>query len=330
MSRQDVNSIHFITGVAGFIGRCLAQRLIGEGAFVAGFDNLSRGTLRNLAAFSHSPGFLFQQTELTDIDAYRSAFNRALEWCPQGRIIVWHLAANSDILAGVRDPAVDLRDTYLTTFNTLQMMQDRKLTEIAFASTSAIYGPLAGPLHEDMGPLFPISGYGAMKLASEASISAAVESFLHRAWIYRFPNVVGPFATHGVIFDFLKKLQQNSAELEVLGNGRQCKPYLLVDELVDAMLFISQNSTQRLNYYNIGPLDEGMTVRAIAEEVVRVARPGAGIRYTGGDKGWVGDVPKFNYCIEKLQKLGWQPRHSSEQAVKVAVQALWNEPECRP
>jgi UDP-glucose 4-epimerase len=324
-----LSDIHLITGVAGFVGRCLTERLLNEGAFVAGFDNLSRGTLRNMSAFRDSPRFLFQQTELTDLDAYLAAFDHAMQWSPAGRTIVWHLAANSDIQAGVRDPGVDLRDTFLTTFNTLAMMRERALTEIVFASTSAVYGPLTGPLHEDAGPLFPISSYGAMKLASEASISAAAESFLSHAWICRFPNVIGAYATHGVIYDFLNKLQRSPGELEVLGDGNQCKPYLLVDELVDAMLFISANSKDRLNYFNIGPPDSGVTVRAIAEEVVRVAAPGAGIRYTGGDRGWVGDVPRFNYSIAKLQKLGWHPRSSSEQAVKAAVQALWNDPECR-
>lgn len=325
-----MSEIHLITGVAGFIGRCLAQRLIDAGAFVAGFDNWSRGTPGNLAAFRDSPRFLFEEADLADFDACRAAFDRALQWCPPGEIAVWHLAANSDILAGVRDPTVDLRDTYLTTFNTLRIMRERKLPRIAFASTSAIYGPLTGPLHEDAGPLFPISNYGAMKLASEALISAAVEAFLERAWIYRFPNVVGSFATHGVIYDFMNKLRQSPGELEVLGNGKQCKPYLLVDELVDAMLFIQEKSGERINYYNIGPLDEGMTVTAIAEEVVRVASPGARLRYTGGDKGWVGDVPRFHYSTRKLQELGWQPQSSSEQAVKIAVQALWREPACKP
>jgi UDP-glucose 4-epimerase len=324
-----MNSIHLITGAAGFIGRCLSKRLTDSGAFVAGIDNLSRGTLRNIEAFHSSPNFFFRQAEITDYDAFLKASDEALQWMPEGPVTVWHLAANSDIQAGVRDPAVDLRDTFLTTFNTLRMMRERKLTRIAFASTSAVYGPLAGPLSEDAGPLFPVSGYGAMKLASEASISAAVESFLEHAWIYRFPNVVGAFATHGVIFDFLNKLKKSTSELEVLGNGNQCKPYLLVDELVDAMLFIQEKSRERLNYFNIGPLDEGTTVREIAEEVVSVAAPGAAIRYTGGDKGWVGDVPRFSYSVAKLQKLGWTPTCSSRQAIRSTVESLWQDAECR-
>jgi UDP-glucose 4-epimerase len=325
-----VNEIHLITGVAGFIGRCLAQRLLESGAFVAGFDNLSRGTRGNMAEFRNSSRFLFQEVDLADSDACLAAFGLALDRCPPGNAVVWHLAANSDIQAGVLDPSVDLRDTFLTTFNVLRAMRDHQLKDLSFASTSAVYGSLSGPLREDSGPLFPVSSYGAMKLASEASISAALEAFLDRVSIFRFPNVVGPFATHGVIYDLLNKLRNTPHELEVLGNGQQCKPYLLVHELVDAMLFIRQNAGDALNCFNIGPPDEGMTVREIAEEVVRVAAPEANIRYTGGDKGWIGDVPKFHYSILKLQRLGWSPRSSSQEAIKAAVQAVWHERECRP
>src|ERR1700722_8938826 len=135
-----MSETHLITGVAGFIGRCLTQRLLNTGVSVIWLDNLSRGTPGNLSTFVDSPLFFFQKTELTDLDAFSAAVQRALNWAPQGNVTVWHLAANSDILAGVRDPSVDLRDTFLTTFNTLRVMRDCKLTRIAFASTSAIYG----------------------------------------------------------------------------------------------------------------------------------------------------------------------------------------------
>ena len=138
---------------------------------------------------------------------------------------VWHLAANSDIAAGVADPSIDLRDTFLTTFHTLQIMREFDIPRIVFASTSAIYGSHSGLLVEETGPLFPISSYGAMKLASEASISASVESCLQQAWICRFPNVIGPRATHGIIYDLLRKLAKSPQDLEVLGDGTQQKPF---------------------------------------------------------------------------------------------------------
>jgi UDP-glucose 4-epimerase len=199
-------------------------------------------------------------------------------------------------------------------------MRNTGATKLVFASTSAVYGNLVDILlTEDIGPLFPISNYGAMKLASEASISAAVESFLEHAWIMRFPNVIGPRATHGIIYDLLHKLAAGPAALEVLGDGTQQKPYLHVAELVEAMFFIRDNSNAPLNYYNIGPADTGVTVRSIAEAVIRCAAPHLPIRYTGGSKGWTGDVPKFAYSIEKLRSLGWSAKLSSAQAVERAV-----------
>jgi UDP-glucose 4-epimerase len=233
--------------------------------------------------------------------------------------ITWHLAANSDIRAGVTDPEVDLRDTFMTTFNVLKLMRELKIPQLAFASTSAIYGVHDKKLVEDLGPLFPISNYGAMKLASEACISAAVESYLQRAWVFRFPNVVGSRSTHGVIYDFVQKLKANPNELEVLGDGAQEKPYFHVADLLDAMLFIVERAGDKLNFFNIGTADTATTVRYIAETVVRHMSPKATIRYTGGTKGWVGDVPKFNYSIKKLSKLGWTPRLTSVEAVDRAV-----------
>ena len=174
-------------------------------------------------------------------------------------------------------------------------------------------------LKEDTGPLLPVSNYGAMKLASEGSITAALERFLERVWICRFPNVIGSRATHGVIFDLLKKLRANPAELEVLGDGTQEKPYLHVSELVDAMLFLFERGRERLNCYNIAPEIGATTVRFIAGAVVRAAAPGAKIRYTGGLRGWVGDVPRFLYSTEKLKSLGWSPKLSSNQAVELAI-----------
>lgn len=310
-----------LPGAAGFIGSHLADRLLAAGHCVAGIDNFTRGHLGNLdAALSH-PRFRFFEADLTDPAAYR----RSIEAAGWKFDAVWHMAANSDISAGVADPSVDLRDTFLTTFHTLAIMRESQIPRLAFASTSAIYGKHDCALTENTGPLFPISNYGAMKLASEALISAAVESFLERAWIFRFPNVIGPRATHGIIYDLIHKLRRNREELEVLGDGTQQKPYLHVSELLDAMLFIAVNANEPLNCFNIGATDEGATVRFIAETVLAAAAPGARIRYTGGNRGWVGDVPRFYYSIEKLAALGWRPTYGSQQAVVRAVSEIYRE-----
>src|SRR5919106_528283 len=302
-----------VTGAAGFIGSYIFDRLLLHGLHVIGIDNFVRGTKDNLKeAFGHQ-NFKMLEVDLAHFDATFTALRDVIS--PGSVEIVWHMAANSDIRAGVADPRVDLNATFMTTFNTLAIMRVFEIGKIAFASSSAVYGEHAGILTEETGPLLPISNYGAMKLASEALVSAAMESFLERAWLFRFPNVIGKRSTHGVIYDFIKKLQANPERLEILGDGNQQKEYLHVSDLLDAMFFIIENATEKLNVFNIGANDQGATVRFIADTVIAAMAPGARKSYTGGRKGWVGDVPHFNYSIEKLQRLGWPPRLTSEQAV---------------
>jgi UDP-glucose 4-epimerase len=312
-----------ITGAAGFIGSHLVDALLARGATIVGIDPLKLGTRRNLELALQNSRFRFHEADINDLARCGQIIAAETEANPFD--MVWHMAANSDIRAGVADPEIDFRYTFLTTHSVLKLMREHKISNLAFASSSAIYGVHAGLLHEDLGPLFPISNYGAMKLASEAAISAAVEAFLGRAWIFRFPNVVGGRATHGAIYDFVRKLKNNPSELEVLGDGFQEKPYLHVSELVDAMLFIVDRARDRLNYFNIGTAGSATTVRYLAEAVVKRMSPRARIRFTGGHKGWVGDVPKFNYSIEKLKKLGWEPRLTSNVAVDRAAEEIVRE-----
>jgi len=306
-----------ITGAAGFIGSHLTDKLLAQGHSVLGVDNMVLGKRANITIALQSSNFIFQELDINDLKAFREFLQAQTKGQPVD--VVWHLAANSDIQAGGANPDIDLERTFLTTYNTLKLMQEFKIPQIVFASTSAIYGELAGALTEKSGPLHPISNYGAMKLASEGIITAALERFLKQAWIYRFPNVVGSRATHGAIYDFLKKLKKNPAELEVLGDGSQEKPYLHVGELVDAMTFLYQNQQNRLNVFNISPDNSASTVRFMAEATVRLAAPGAKIRYTGGSKGWVGDVSKFQYSIEKLKSAGWKPHLTSNETVELAI-----------
>src|SRR6476620_4487837 len=277
MSEPAGNRMVLVTGVAGFIGSHLTDRLLQLGNRVIGIDNFSRGTRGNLAGSLLDPAFQFFERDLSDLSSLREILS-SFEIDT-----VWHMVANSDIGAGVTDPNVDLKDTFLSTFNLLLAMRDARIRKIAFASTSAVYGVHDQTLEENTGPLFPISNYGAMKLASEALISAAVESYLERAWIFRFPNVIGARATHGIIFDLLTKLRRKPADLEVLGDGTQQKPYLHVSELVQAMLWIYEHASDALNWCNIGPPDEGTTVKSIAEAVQRQAAPSTPIRFTGGN-----------------------------------------------
>jgi UDP-glucose 4-epimerase len=304
-----------VTGAAGFIGSHLVDRLLDERHAVVGVDNLSRGTRDNLRSALGNPSFRFIEGDVSApaglLDPLASSGDADT---------IWHLAANSDIAAGVADSRIDIRDTFLTCAGALEIAKATGARRLAFASTSAVYGDVPEPLVETHGPMLPISNYGAMKLAGEALISAGVESHLTQAWFFRFPNVVGSRATHGVINDLFLKLQQDSAELEVLGDGRQQKPYLHVSDLIEAMLFIVANGgSERRQIYNIGPLDDGFAVSDIAAGVVEASGTGARIRYTGGDRGWVGDVPRFAYCVDKLARLGWQPTMSSAEAVARAI-----------
>ena len=303
-----------VTGVAGFIGSHLADRLLGQGHRVVGVDNLSRGMRENLSEALGSPDFHFIEGDVSEPATLLGAL------APHGPAdVIWHLAANSDIAAGVADSRIDIRDTFMTTYGALEIAKAMSAKRLAFASTSAVYGDHPDALTETH-PMLPISNYGAMKLAGEALISAAAESHLDRAWLFRFPNVVGGRATHGVINDLFLKLKRDPAELEVLGDGKQQKPYLHVSDLLEAMFFIVANGGDaRRQIYNIGPEDDGFDVASIAAGVIAASGTGARIRYTGGDRGWVGDVPRFSYSVDKLARLGWRPSMSSADAIARAI-----------
>ncbi len=310
-----------LTGGAGFIASTLIGRLLSSGETVIAVDNLSRGSLDNVKSWLDHPGFAFVRADLSELTEYRDAAMAAAERGPITEI--WHLAANSDIPAGIRHPDVDLRDTFMTTFNTLKVMEEFGIRQIFFASSSAIYGDLQGTrLTESTGPLFPISNYGAMKLASEAVITAGVEKFLDRALIFRFPNVVGVPATHGVLLDFMQRLKQTPDLLQVLGNGTQRKPYLHVTDLVDGMIFVRQHCRSKRDAFNIGPNDDGIAVSQIAEEVVAHIAPGAKLQFGSEDKGWLGDVPRFRYSTQKIKQLGWSPKLNSLGAIRRAIDEI--------
>lgn len=301
-----------ITGGAGFIGSVLVKKMLRDNLDIIVIDKLSLGSVD----FIDLSKIQFYQIDINNIDEVLKVLkgNRIDE--------VWHFAANSNIPLGSEDMNVDLNDTFLSTVSILKIMKKIGCKKIHFSSSSAIYGFNNVRLHEDIGPLMPISNYGAMKLSSEALISASLESFLDKACIYRFPNVVGVPATHGVIFDFIKRLKKDMSRLDVLGNGLQKKTYLHVNELIEAMLYIKEKTENGLNYYNIGAMDDGVFVKQIAEETVKVVSPKAKINYQKSDRGWIGDVPRFHYSTEKLKNLGWSPKLSSLEAIRTAVKEI--------
>ena len=301
-----------VIGGAGFIGSSLIDKMLQDNIDVIVIDKLSLGS----TDFIDTTRVDFHQVDVNNTEKVLKVL--------QGNEIdeVWHLAANSDIPAGVENLSVDLYDTFMSTVSTLEIMRKINCKKLYFASSSAVYGVNKNRLHEDIGPLMPISNYGAMKLSSEALISASLESFLDKVCIYRFPNVVGVPATHGVILDFINKLKKDMSRLDVLGNGTQQKTYLHVSELVEAMLFINKNTNNGMNYFNIGAMDDGVFVKQIAEETTKMISPDAIINYQKTDRGWVGDVPRFYYSVDKLKDLGWTPKMSSLEAIKRAIREI--------
>ena len=304
----------FITGGAGFIGSHLVDCLINSDG-VTVYDNLSSGSKEFIQHHLGNPGFHFIQADLLDFDALNQAIAK--------HDIVFHLAANPDVRAGIANTKLDLQQGTLATHNVLEAMKVNQLGKIVFASSSTVYGE-AGirPVGEDYGPLLPISLYGASKLACEGLISAFCHLFDMQAWIFRFANVVGARSSHGVIFDFINKLKQNATELEILGNGTQEKPYLHVDDCIDGILFGLKHSQERVNVLNLG-VDSSTNVTAIANMLVEaMGLSRVKFSYTGGNRGWRGDIPQVRFDITKMKNLGWKPKYSSDEAVKKAINSL--------
>lgn len=301
-----------ITGGAGFIGSHLSDVLIKENHDISIVDNLLLGSMDNIKHLTNLSSFSFYKEDILNINTLKNIFS-------DGKFdIIFHLAANSDIAKSLENPLIDFNNTFMTTFNILTCMREYNVKNIVFASTSAIYGETNRKITEDYGPLFPASHYGASKLSSEAFISSFAKNYGLIACITRFPNVVGERATHGVILDFINKLKKNPSELEVLGDGEQYKPYLYVKDLVDAILFIWRKQTDEINYFNIG-VETRTKVKDIARMVIEEMGLKASIRYTGGSRGWIGDVPEFDYSLDKLHNLGWKARFTSDEAVRISI-----------
>lgn len=307
-----------VTGGAGFIGSNLCERLVQRGHSVTVADNLILGRREHLAALEPEADFRFVEMDASVPSALDPLFAESAFEC------VFHLAANSDIARSHADPDTDFTNTLKTTWSVLEAMRRHKVGQIVFASTSAIYGEVPGRIREDHGPLLPISHYGAAKLASEAFISSYGENYGIQAWMARFPNVVGNRSTHGAIHDFVRKLQRTPDRLEVLGDGSQIKPYLHVSDLIDAMLIAWDGMGERINVFNVGG-DTRCAVRRMAEIVVEESGLDARIDYTGGDRGWVGDVPSVEYDTTKIRSMGWSPKLDSEAAVRAAARWMFDQ-----
>ncbi|HSP14829.1 MAG TPA: NAD-dependent epimerase/dehydratase family protein [Thermoanaerobaculia bacterium] len=302
-----------VTGAAGFIASNLIPRLLARGDEIWGVDNFFLGKRAYVAKHER---FHFHEFDLLDLQKVIGLFETAK---PD---LVWHLAANSDISYGTTYTDFDLKGGTLVTYNILEAMRRTGVKKIIFSSSGAVYGePSVMPTPEDYGPIFPISLYAASKVACETLVTAFVHNYDMRCWIYRFGNVVGPNPTHGVIHDFVLRLRENRKELKVLGDGTQSKPYVYVEDCIDGIEFGCAQASDAVNCYNLA-VDDQTSVTEIAEwtiEAMGIDRRSIEVKYSGGPRGWKGDVPQVKLDTRRMTKLGWRPKLSSREAVRRTI-----------
>jgi UDP-glucose 4-epimerase len=305
---------YFVTGGAGFIGSHLVDNLVNMG-LVTVYDNLSSGKKEFIQHHLDRENFRFIQADLLERDQLARAMKDS--------DVVFHIAANPEIRAGTQDTELDLKQGIIATYNILEAMRLNSIKKIVFASTSAVYGETSGqPIPEDYGPLQPISLYGASKLASEGLITAFSHLFDMQAWIFRLANVVGKRATHGVIIDFIAKLKQNSGELEILGDGTQEKSYIHVDDCVAGLLYGFQYANAPVNVFNLGNRD-ATSVTTIGHMLIKaMGATNVRLKHTGGNRGWPGDVPQVRLNTSRMEKLGWKPKYTSDEAIRQAIKDI--------
>jgi len=299
-----------VTGGAGFIGSHVVDALIAKGHSVAVVDNLSSGRKEHLAHHFGNRGFRFIQEDLLDKAVLRQAM--------RGQEEVLHLAAKPDVRTYT---AEDFEKDVQITKNVLDAMLENGIKRVVFSSSSTVYGEAEQvPTPEDA-PLRPISKYGESKATCEGLISRYCSEHGMQGWIFRFANVIGERGTHGIIVDFINKLRKNPSELEILGDGRQSKSYLSVQDCVAGMMVGIENASEMVNIFNLG-CEDWISVKRIAEIVSEEMRLKPQFKFTGGMRGWTGDVPKMWLAIDKICSLGWKPNHNSEEAVRKAAKAL--------
>ena len=244
----------------------------------------------------------------------------------QGHDVVFHFASNPDISQAITNPSIDFWQGTVLTQNIVEAMRCTGARQIVYASGSGVYGDYGHELlGEDFGPMLPVSTYGASKLAGESILCAYCHMFGLQAWVFRFGNVVGPRQTHGVLFDFVRRLKADPSHLSIKGDGEQSKPYVHVDDVLNAVWLAWQNTTERFNYFNVAT-DDATTVREIAALAANsLGLSGVRFEYAGGTTGWPGDVPIVRLDNSKMKSLGWRARRNSRQALEDAARALAKE-----
>jgi UDP-glucose 4-epimerase len=312
----------FVSGGAGFIGSHLVAALVERGQFdeVVIYDNFSSGTAEHIAPMQSSGRVRVVAGDLKELATLSDAM--------RGADVVFHLAANPDIAKAVTKPDIDFWEGTFLAQNVLEAMRVNEVRQIFYTSGSGVYGDSPQTVFaESYGPCFPISTYGASKLACEALISAYCHMFGFVGRAFRFANVVGPRQTHGVGYDFIRRLGQDPTQLRILGDGSQCKAYIHVDDVLNAIFLVAQAGeagAEAFDVFNVAT-DDYVTVREIADLAVAesgLTLPAVRYEFTGGDRGWKGDVPKVLFDVQKIRSLGWRATRSSSEALRDSLRSM--------
>jgi UDP-glucose 4-epimerase len=303
-----------ITGCAGFIGSSLVDRLLSQGHQVIGIDNFSTGQSQFIETALKNPAFKLVECDLLDLTALTQTFS--------GGEMVVHFAANADVRFGMEYPRRDLEQNTIATYNVLEAMRANKIKRIAFSSTGSVYGEAAViPTPEDAP--FPIqtSLYGASKLACEGLIAAYCEGFDFQSWIFRFVSILGERYTHGHVFDFYKQLKSDPTKLRVLGNGKQRKSYLYIQDCLDAIQIAVEKADEKVNIFNLG-VDNYCEVNNSIGWIGETLGLQPELEYTGGDRGWIGDNPFILLDTKKICALGWRPKFTIQEGITKTIDFL--------
>jgi UDP-glucose 4-epimerase len=309
-----------LTGGAGFIGSHVLDLLAPSGVHFTVYDNLTNGKLDYIESHLSRPNVTFIKADILDRERLTEA--------TRGQDLVWHLAANTDIINSHDQPSRDLDDCAVGTFNAVEAMRKTGVRDIIFASSGAVYGNICAEqsVTEGAGPFLPVSTYGAGKIASEAFISSFCHVYGLRGWMYRFGNVIGARMTHGVIYDFLGRLQKDPTRLLVRGDGRQEKNYFLVEECIDGMVYgyanVALDDDNPCGVFNLGTPTVSKVIDIARIIVEEMNLPDARIEIEGTKKAWPGDQPRVHFEVGKFTGLGWMSRLNSDQSVRIAVRRM--------
>jgi UDP-glucose 4-epimerase len=309
---------YFVTGGAGFVGSHVTDRLLRDGHYVTVFDNFATGRRQFLERAAASPGFALTEGDVLDEGALSAAM--------AGHDVVMHFAANADVRFGLQHPRKDLEQNTLATFAVLEAMRGNGISRIAFSSTGSVYGePDVFPTPETCPCPIQTSLYGASKLACEGLIAAYCSGFGLTGYIFRFVSILGERYTHGHVYDFYRKLLNDPSQIEVLGNGRQRKSYLYIGDCVEAIVTVMASTREPVNIFNLGT-QEHCTVDESLGWITEHLGVKPERRYTGGERGWVGDSPFIFLDTSKVRGLGWRPKLTIRQGILATLQYLQANP----